>query len=98
MISSIPFDINIGPASEIKVVIAPGRAFIRLPNIGIKLSNKNVPVLDINVDNVPCTSPSVVNAARKLVAAAFIAPIEPVNVVDASAAAVPVIPKSCWIT
>ena len=76
------------------VVITPGIAFIRLPNIGIKLLNKKVPVLYIRVDNVPCISPSVVKAARKFVAAAFMAPIEPVNVVDASVAAVPVIPKS----
>ena len=84
-------------AALINVTTAPGRAFKIFHTIGIKFLNKNVDVVDANAFNGPCKSRPSDKFPRTLDIAAFIELNDPLNVVDASFAVVPVMSISVWI-
>ena len=66
--------------------------------IGTALSKRNVEAVVIKLDKVPVTSPPIATFPKKSCAAAFIEANEPLNVVAASLAVVPVMSKLSCIT
>ena len=82
---------------DMNVEIAPGKDFSIVPIIGITLPKKNVLKLVTNCFIAGLTFCPIAMLPSRFATDAFIAWNEPLNVVDASFAAVPVKPRSCWI-
>ena len=98
VIRDFPFLINEGAADCIKVVIIEGNPTNIFPIIGIKLPNKNVDTVEAKPFNAGFMSCPKDNLPNTFCADAFIAAKDPVKVVAASLAVVPVISNLFWIT
>ena len=94
MTNCAPFSIKIGPAVLRNVITIDGRPVNTFVSIGIKLPNKNVATVDASPSKAGVISCPSDRPPITLSAAAFIAANDPVNVVLASLAVVPVISNS----
>ena len=95
---SPPDSLIFGAAAFIPVFTAPGSAFTTRPTIGTAFLNRNVLAVSTTEPIAPSTSPPLAIKPSRFLTADFMAPKDPLNVVDASLAVVPVTSSFSWIT